>query len=158
MFTGITREICEQAWQIVEPGIARAAELDLVWAYTGTLIVLDPIADDGSVLFQAHAGAEINEPTVGYAKAKAALVHRTRRDTSTLRNATPHLYTAGDVKFPGGVIRDGLIVAYSGVQGELDEMIAEWFASAVRGICRVQFNGPDGGNAQPTPYLGREAG
>ena len=25
MFTGITREICEQAWQIVEPAIAKAA-------------------------------------------------------------------------------------------------------------------------------------
>jgi len=158
VFTGITREICEQAWQIVEPGIARAAELEVVWSFTGTLVVLDPIADDGSVLFEAHAGGKVNEPTVEFAKAKAALVHRTRRDTSSLRDSAPHLYAAGDVKWPGGIIRDGLIVAYSGVQGELDEMIAEWFASAVRGICRVQFNGPDGGDAQPTPYLGREAG
>lgn len=157
MFTGITPEICAQAWAIVEPAIKRAGELEVIWKYTGTLVVLDPIKDDGSVLFQASAG-EVNEPTIEFAKAKAAVVHRTRRDTSSLRDVAPHLYTAGDVKWPGGIIREGLIVAYSGVQGELDEMIAEWFASAVRGICRVQFNGPDGGDAQPTPYLGREAG
>ena len=156
MFTGITREICEQAWQIVEPAIAKAAELGVIAGFQGNLVVLDPVADDGSILFTTHAG-EPNERTLEFATAKARLVHRVRRDTSTLRNSAPHLYGAGDIKWPGGIIREGLIVAYSGVQGEYDEMISEWFASAVRGICRVAFNGPDGGEAQPTPYLGREA-
>ena len=98
-----------------------------------------------------------NERTLEYAKAKAKLVLRTGVDTSTLRNVAPHLYQPDDIKFPGGIIREGLIVAYSGVQGEYDEMISEWFASTVRGICRVAFNSADG-DGQPTPYLGREAG
>ena len=156
MFTGITREICEQAWNVIEPAIARAAELEMTWALTGNLVVLDPTTDEYSILFTAHVG-EPNERTLEYAKAKALLVHRVRRDTSTMRDYAPHLYSAGDIKFPGGIIREGLIVAFSGVQGEYDEMISEWFASAVRGICRVAFNGADGGDAQPTPYLGGEA-
>ncbi len=122
---------------------------------SGNLVVLDPSAAEFSILFTAHAG-EPNEVTLGYATAKAKLVKRTGHDTSYLRAHAPHLYSAGDISFPGGILRDGLIVAYSGIQGELDEMISEWFVSAVRGICRLGFNGPDGPSGQPTPYLGRE--
>lgn len=156
MFTGLTREICEQAWAVISPAIDKAAELEVTNRHTGTLVVLDPVASDGSILFVAHVGGEINERTHEFATAKAQLVLRTGRDTSSLRSSAPHLYRAGDIKWPGGIIREGLIVAFSGVQGEMDEMISEWFASTVRGICRVAFIGPDGGDAQPTPYLGRE--
>lgn len=155
MFTGITREICEQAWALVEPAVARAAQLGVISGYRGTLVVLDPVADDGSILFVAHAG-DVSDRTLEYATAKARLVQRTRRDTSTLRDSAPHLYARDDIKWPGGIIREGLIVAFSGVQGEMDEMISEWFAATVRGICRVAFKGDGGGDAQPTPYLGRE--
>ncbi|MGC4174713.1 hypothetical protein [Demequina sp.] len=157
MFTGLTTEICEQAWDVISPAIARAAEVGVTNRHTGSLVVLDPVAADGTVLFTAHVGGEVNERTLEFATAKAQLVKRTGRDTSELRAAAPHLYAPGDIKWPGGIIRDGLIVAFSGVQGELDDMIAEWFASAVRGICRVAFNGPQGGDAQPTPYVGRES-
>ncbi len=156
MFTGINSEICATAWAMVEPAIIRSAELEVTNQVSGNLVVLDPTADEFSVLFTAHAG-EPDERTLTFATNKARVVFRTRRDTSTLRNAVPHLYAPGDISFPGGIIREGLIVAYSGVQGEYDEMISEWFASAVRGLCRFAFNGPQGGDAQPTPYLGREA-
>ena len=154
MFTGVTREICEQAWSVVEAAVARAAQTGVINHYGGTLVVLDPVAADGSILFSAHAG-EVDERTLEYATAKARLALRTGRDTSELRDSAPHLYGRDDIKWPGGVIRHGLVVAYSGVQGEMDDMIAEWFASTVRGLCRLAFRGPDGGDAQPTPYLGR---
>ena len=157
MFVGLTRDICEQAWDVIHPAIVRAAERGVTNRLTGTLVVLDPVASDGSILFTAHVNGEVNERTQEFATAKAQLVLRTGRDTSSLRSSAPHLYAPGDIKWPGGVIREGLIVAFSGVQGEMDEMIAEWFASTVRGICRVAFLGPEGGDAQPTPYLGRSA-
>ena len=53
-----------------------------------------------------------------------------------------HLYQPGDIKWPGGVIREGLAVGFSGVQGEYDQMICEWFISAVRAMCRIEFFGP----------------
>jgi len=154
VFTGITPEICATAWSIIEPAIVRASDLGVTNRPGGNLVVLDPASAAFSILFTAHTG-EPSETTLGYATAKAKLVLRTGRDTSTLRNAVPHLYQPEDIKFPGGIFRDGLIVAFSGVQGEYDEMISEWFVSAVRAICRVAFNGPDG-DGQPTPYLGRE--
>lgn len=154
MFTGITPEICATAWSVIEPAIARAAELGVTNRPAGNLVVLDPAATEFTILFTA-AAAGGNPRTLEFATAKAKLVLRTGVDTSTLRNVAPHRYQPDDIKFPGGVIREGLIVAYSGVQGELDEMIAEWFASTVRGICRVAFNGPEG-DGQPTPFLGRE--
>jgi hypothetical protein len=155
VFTGITRDVCEQAWAIIEPAVAHGAELGVFNSPVGSLVVLNPA--DGSELFTAHPGGLPDEKTLGYARGKAAVALRTGVDTSRLRDHSPHLYAAGDISFPGGIARDGLVVAYSGVQGEYDEMIAEWFVSAVRALCRVAFNGPDGGDAQPTPYLGREA-
>jgi len=155
MFTGLTREICAQAWEIVDAGLAAAAKQGLAAGYQGNLVVLDPVARDGSILFTAHAG-DANDHTLEYAMGKARLALRTGRDTSTLREGYAHLYAPDDIKYPGGIVRDGMVVAFSGIQGELDDMISEWFVATVRGICRLGFNGPDGGDAQPTPYLGRE--
>jgi hypothetical protein len=154
MFTGITRELCEQAWSLVEPGLTHGADLGIVNGYEGSLVVLDPHAGDGSILFTAHPGGRVHEQTLGFATAKAAVALRTGRDTSTLRSHFPHLYAPGDIVYPGGVVRDGLVVAYSGVQGEIDEMVAEWFISAVRALARLAFSAPDGPDSQPKPYVG----
>lgn len=154
MFAGLDREICAQAWAIVDAGLQKAASLGVANGYRGTLVVLDPVARDGSILFTAQP-SDPGDRTLEYATGKARLALRTGRDTSTLRAGYAHLYAPDDIKYPGGIVRDGLVVAYSGIQGELDDMIAEWFVATVRGICRLAFNGPEGGDAQPTPYLGR---
>lgn len=157
MFTGLSREICENAWAMIEPGLTRGADLGLLNGYEGSLVVLDPAAGDGSILFTAHPGGRVHEKTLGYATAKAAVAFRTGRDTSTLRTHYPHLYREGDIIYPGGVVRDGLVVAYSGVQGEIDEMVAEWFVAAVRALARLEFIAPDGPDSQTTPYVGGSA-
>lgn len=157
MFVGLSKDICAQAWAIVEPAIASAAKNGVANGFRGTLVVLDPVAADGSILFTAAAGGDPGDRTLEYATGKARLALRTGRDTSEMRDWAPHLYAKDDIKYPGGVVRDGLVVAYSGIQGELDDMVAEMFCAAVRGICRLQFRGPEGGDAQPSPYLGREA-
>jgi hypothetical protein len=154
VFVGLTTEICAQAWDLIEPSIAHGASTGLLNGPVGSLLVLNPL--DNSELFIAHPGGMIHEETLRNARGKAAVALRTGADTSRLRDHSPHLYAPGDISYPGGIVREGLVVAYSGVQGEYDEMIAEWFVSAVRAICRVQFAGPDGGDSQPTPYLGRE--
>src|SRR5690606_30332420 len=56
MFTGLSREICENAWAMIEPGLTRGADLGLLNGYEGSLVVLDPAAGDGSILFTAHPG------------------------------------------------------------------------------------------------------
>jgi len=153
MFTGLTPELCAQAWDLVIPAVARAAATGLIRGDSGHAVVLDPARRDATVLWTGHVG-EPEEKTYGYAIAKARVAERTGTDTSRLRMDVPHLYTAGDIVYPGGIVRHGLVAAFSGVEGEADEMIAEWLVSAIRGIARLGFVSPQGPDATGTRYLG----
>lgn len=155
MFTGLTPEICARAWDTLQPSIRYAYEQEIFNGYIGAIVLLNPADPAGEPLFQAHLG---DDPVnfYEYAAAKARLALRTGVDTTRLRTDMSHLYQPGDIKWPGGIIRDGLAVGFSGVQGEYDEMIGEWFVAAVRAMCRIEFFGPEGEQTQPTPYLGRE--
>jgi len=156
MFTGITAEICATAWDLIGPSIRHGHERGILNGYIGALVILDPARPDGPPLFMAHLGDNPGD-FPEYAEAKARVAQRTGHDTTNLRSDYPHLYQSGDIKWPGGILREGLAVGFSGVQGEYDVMIGEWFVSAVRAICRIEFYGPEGEQTQPTPYLGREA-
>ncbi|WP_061960524.1 heme-binding protein [Demequina flava] len=152
MFTGITSDICAQAWDVITPSIERGYEQGLLNRFKGGVVVLDPADTSGPALFTAHLG-EDPESFVEWATAKAAVAARTGMDTSRMRDHSPHLYRAGDIKWPGGIAREGLVVAFSGVQGEYDEMIAEWLVSAIRAICRIEFAAPDGPSLNGGPFL-----
>lgn len=153
MFTGISKDICAQAWDIIEPAILKAADAGVTNGVKGTLIVIDPTSNNGEVLFTAHVG-EPNPEYLEYVKGKVAVTLRTGLDSSRVRQDFPHLYREGDIKYPGAIIRDGLVVAFSGVQGEFDEMISEWMVSAIRAISRDLMHRPAGAASEPGPYLG----
>jgi hypothetical protein len=154
MYTGLTTEICQRAWDMLVPAIRHGANSGLLNGYKGSLVVLNPANPDGEPFFTASLNDD-PEQFPQWAEAKTRVVARTGVDTSRMRDAEPHLYQAGDIVWPGGIARSGMIVAFSGVQGEYDEMIGEWFVAAVRAICRVEFLGPEGGDSQPTQFLGR---
>lgn len=154
MFTGLNREICAQAWEVIVPAVEKAAELGVSNGLRGTLIVLDPAHPDAkNPLFTAHVG-EFNQEFLTNVEGKVAVTIRTGLDSSRVRQDFPYLYRAGDIKYPGAIIREGLIVSFSGVQGDYDEMICEWMVAAIRAICRQGFSGPDGADSQPGAYLG----
>ncbi|WP_062460700.1 hypothetical protein [Demequina soli] len=152
MFTGLTPELCAQAWDLVRPAIERAAATGVIRDAVGDLVVMDP-ARPGTILWTGSIG-DTEAKTYGYAVAKAKVAERTGLDTSRVRMDQPHLYTAGDIVYPGGVVRHGMVAAFSGVEGEADEMIAEWFIGAVRGIARLAFVSPQGPDATGTKYVG----
>ncbi len=154
MFAGITPEICAKAWDAIVPAIRHSAETGLIREFVGSVAILNPANPDGPVLFTADL---TDEPRsfAEFAEAKARVSHRTGQDTTNLRSDFPHLYQPGDIKWPGGIHRNGLAVGFSGVEGEYDVMIAEWFVSAIRAICRIEFYGPEGEGAQAGPYLGQ---
>ena len=156
MFTGLTSEICAKAWDMLQPTLRYAYDQGILRAYAGTIVLLNPADPAGEPLFRASLDEYPGEWSE-FAEAKARLVLRTGVDTTRMRTDMSHLYQPGDVKWPGGILRDGLYVGFSGVQGEYDEMIGEWFVAAVRAMCRIEFFGPEGEETQPTPYLGREA-
>ncbi|WP_296667912.1 hypothetical protein [Demequina sp.] len=152
MFTGLTPELCAQAWELIKPSIERAAEHGIIRGAVGDLVVLDPARSEAVILWTGSIG-DTEDATYGFAVAKAKVAHRTGVDTSRLRMDQPHLYAAGDIVFPGGVVRHGMVAAFSGVEGEADEMIAEWFIAAVRGIARLAFVSSHGPDATGTIYL-----
>lgn len=149
MFAGLNQEICARAWAVIEPAVLKAAEMAVTDGARGTLIVLHPAIKDGTIMFTAHVG-DPNSEYLANAKGKVAVTLRTGMDSSRVRQDFPYLYRAGDIKYPGAIIREGLIVAFSGVQGEFDEMICEWMVAALRGICRNGFAEAD---KAPGAYL-----
>ncbi|WP_062208261.1 hypothetical protein [Demequina oxidasica] len=153
MFTGLNQEVCAQAWDVIVPAIEKAAELGVTNGLCGTLIVLDPAnPDPKNPLFMATIGDEDPQLLINV-EGKVAVTIRTGLDSSRVGQDFPYLYKAGDIKYPGAIIREGLIVSFSGVQGDYDEMICEWMVAALRGICRQGFNGEGGANRQPGAYL-----
>jgi hypothetical protein len=50
-------------------------------------------------------------------------------DSRIVGENAPWLYEEGDTKFPGGIIRHGLIVAASGLDWQYDEACSEMVAS-----------------------------
>lgn len=155
MFVGITPELCAEAWRLIEPSLEAACANGAFNKPHVGFALLNPAAPDGPPLFTAVVGDGLEFVT--YAEAKARVALRTGYDTTTMRDLMPHLYQPGDIKWPGGVLRDGLAMGCSGIQGEYDQMVCEWFASTVKALARLGFYGPGGEGDQPTPYLGREA-
>jgi hypothetical protein len=152
MFTGISEEICAEAWAVLVPAITKAAELEVTNGLRGTIIVLDPNSPTNEVLFTGHVGDEDPE-FLRNVHGKVAVTLRTGLDSEKVRMDLPHLYQAGDIKYPGAIRRDGLVVAFSGIQGEFDVMICEWMVATIRAICRVEMHGPGGADEQPGAYL-----
>jgi hypothetical protein len=131
MFTGISEEICAKAWAVIVPAIEKAAALEVTNGFRGTMIVLDPNSPTNEVLFTGRTGFDSEKVRLDY----------------------PHLYREGDIKYPGAIKRDGLVLAFSGVQGEYDVMICEWMVATIRAISRIAMHGPGGADSQPGAYL-----
>ena len=156
MFTGLSRDLCESAWNLIKPAVTAAIDSGTFNKSVAGLAVLNPADPAGPPLFSATIGA--GAQFVDYAADKARLALRTGIDTEQLRTLAPHLYRDGDIKWPGGVVRDGVALGFSGVQGIYDQMVCEWFIAALRAQARFAFESPTtGADAAPTPYLGREA-
>lgn len=140
MYTGLTEEICEQAWNVVYDGIHAAANNVITNKLAGTIVVLHPV--DGTKIFEQTIDSNGRHDDAKYrrlAHAKAHLTRRTGMASREVQQRAPHLLQYSDVKWGGSTVRDGLIVAFSGVQAAYDEMIAEWMTSAIIAMCRHEM-------------------
>lgn len=159
-FTGVNADICETAWDMIRPAVEQAHTLGVTNKLAGTIIVVEPTNpwDIGSmtdvpVMFRGHVGANEMDDYIEMATKKASLSWRTGKSSRDVQQNAPHLYLHGDAKWGGSVVRDGLIVAFSGVQAVLDEMIAGWMADAIIGLCRHEMTRPDGVMASENSFL-----
>ncbi|WP_084104439.1 hypothetical protein [Demequina sp. NBRC 110056] len=153
VFPGVTEETCEIAWSMILPAIEKAYADGLTNGLRGTIIVLDPAEPEvDNPVFVAHVG-EPDSAFLTNVEGKVKVTIRTGLDSSRVRQDFPHLYRAGDIKYPGAINREGLIVAFSGVQGDFDEMICEWMVAALRAIGRDRFSRPGGADDAEGAYL-----
>lgn len=138
MSKGLDQATCAQAWDLVHEAFKLGAQTGLISQYQGGLVVLNPVDPDGAPIFTAGIG-ERGEEFVGNAVRKCRLAWREQKDTSRILAEHPYLYRDEDLPWPGGIFRDGLVVAFSGVQGQFDDMISEWMISAIKHISRERF-------------------
>lgn len=162
----ITEDICAKAWDMISPAVAKVNGMGITNKYAGTVVVFNPNADprlpvnghNGHVLFEARiVNDEISvsdrSKYTTIAIAKAEVSFRTGLPSRQVQQESPHLYKDGDTKWGGSVVRNGLIVAFSGVQAVFDEMIAGWMADAIIALCRNEMTKPDGVMASESSFI-----
>ena len=126
MFAGLSYEICAAAWNVIIPS-AIAANIDGVTnKQAGTIVVLYPHTGDVAFMSRLNYNHPDAEKYDRIAVAKAVVSKKTGLPSRQVQQEAPHLYLPGMTKWGGAVIRNGLVVAFSGVQAVYDEAIA-WF-------------------------------
>ena len=137
----LTKEIVEQAVNMIRPGVLglinREGKLVLY------VVVLDPAAKSGqapgkAVLWEAAIGEQNRKRWprnyAQFALAKAELTLRTGLPAHLILRDAPHHYQKGDFKFGGSDIRNGIIVAASGLDWYHDYMVSGAVAAMCHGL------------------------
>lgn len=135
----LTEEIAREAIEIITPMLADKILGSEVAGGRQNLhiVVLKPGSDE--ILYEESFGDDRSawrHPYDEIARAKARICQRTGMVGRTLQKDAPWLYEPGDTRYVGGVIENGLVVAASGLQDYLDEMISWMVLSAIQGLCR----------------------
>lgn len=177
-YPGITKEACELAFVIMGASLAAAADNDVANKMAGTLVIINPFyvpssnepmhvsveeARDAALFMRRvdddHPQAEKYDE-IALTKARDMWVLRsllgpnfTGRD---IQQQFPHLYRPGMTKWHGGVCRFGVPYAFSGVQGNYDEALANTAANWVEAMGRqVMVDQPGGVMASDDSFIGR---
>lgn len=155
-FAGVTTEICEIAWELTLPSLTKSSDIGVTNKPkpTGTVVVLDPRT--GAVLFQARANEDHPdaEKYDEIALAKATVTVETGLPSRKVQQDAPHLYEAGQTKWGGSAIQDGLIVAFSGVQAVFDEAISKNMIAWIIAICQDEMTRSGGVMDSESSFLG----
>lgn len=102
------------------------------------MVVLDPAASGKTVLWEGAFGDPDRKKWprdyAQFAHAKAELSLRTGLPAHLVLRSAPYLYREGDFKFGGSEVRNGLIIAASGLDWHHDFMICGAVASMCHGL------------------------
>ena len=158
MYSGLTQEICELAWDIVQPSIAHAADLNVTNKHAGTVVVLDPWS--GAILFQGRVNDNHpdREKYDTIALAKAEVSWETGLTSRQVQQDAPHLYRPGMTKWGGSAIENKLVVSFSGVQAVFDEAISWMVLNWILGLCQHEMTRPGGVMASEGSFIVSDAG
>lgn len=157
MFTGISKEICEEAWEGTLPLIQHFADSGRFNKLAGTVVVVDPrnidrpkgehLQDvfDDAIIFTGFVGEVHEAGFTTVALSKAFVTWKSGLASAVVQQRHPYLYSEGDTFWGGSTITEGgLVVAFSGVQQVHDEAISEIMASLIVAISRDEVTKDDG--------------
>jgi len=125
--------------------------------------VLDPTVEytpaldmSTAILFEGRIDTSERRPTKYdlIASDKARVSWRTGLPSRVVQQSSPHLYVSRDTKWGGSVVREGIVVAFSGVQAVYDEWIAGMMADLLVAMCRDEMTKDDGVMARDEARLG----
>lgn len=140
----IDADVARDAVQLALPTIERSMR-DPAAGDSGCLhiVVMHPRLSPGSVPF---AQAILYEYSINranwdadyekFARAKARVSWRTRKDSHVVQALQPQLLEPGDTVLWGGVCMDEIVVAVSGMQPWYDEALSGVIACCIRAIAK----------------------
>ena len=153
--TIITKEMLETAWEVTREALETLHRNGFANNNNGHIVVLSPI--DGTVIFEESINDDTPKKYLDFAYAKSQVSWREGKPSRVVQQEATFLYQDGDVKFGGSSVRDGFVVAFSGVQSVYDEMLSEVFISAIVAMCRDEMTKPDGILADESSWIGGES-
>jgi hypothetical protein len=127
------------AMPMLEPLLGERAVVGSGFLY---VVILDPAVESGTfddaVLLEHAIGdrSRWDADYAGFARAKARLAWRTRRDAALVQTLQPQRLCAGDTLVAGAICLDGIIVAVSGAHPQWDEAFATCLAACLRAIAK----------------------
>ncbi len=160
LFPGITPENCELAVEICLPALAKSHNKGMANKYAGTVVIIDPYMPAPSLNPTAITDGQVERAAIliqdidpdhpdaakyrhiAIGKAKVLWVLRTMGmmghtfTTREVQQQFPHLFRPGMTKWHGGYCWHGLIVTFSGVQGNYDEWVSLMIAEAITAMSR----------------------
>ncbi len=133
----VTSEIAKTAINLVEAAIIDMFRLSLTKRPTICIVVL--VSDEtGKVCRIVGNGRQTWEKDYEeFASGKAYVSERTGLDSRVVAFTQPWLLQPGDIKYGGGVYREGVVVGASGNEWYYDQLFAEWVASAIQALIRA---------------------
>jgi hypothetical protein len=164
LFSGLSEQICSDAFDLVKPVIAVGSGLGTesgsINKHAGSVVVLNPAIPYEPKYRQAFANGNFNDLVLwerqvgnpraydlakytGIARAKAFTSYLTGLPSHQVQQQFPALYVPGMTKWGGSAVAGSgpmrLIVAFSGVQWNFDQMISEMMISAIQALCHEQM-------------------
>lgn len=132
----VKQELVDQAIEMVKPTFEALLGSDLVEGRKDIhIVVRESSGHQFEYTFAANPKKEWKYPYDNIAYRKALECQRTGKPSGHILHRTPWLFEEGDTRYAGGVVKDGLVVAISGLQSHFDEMLSWMIFNAITGLC-----------------------
>lgn len=138
--------LARKAFTFVLPSIERLMDSDEFSRRQLHIVIVNPLVlpvnmdsytwGETAILLEHSIGteAEWERDFRAIARSKARLSWLHQMPSQLIQQRAPYLASESDTTYFGSAVRDGLVVAASGVQPHYDQMVSEWVLEALRAV------------------------